>query len=71
MRTVRYLRIVAILLAACQPRAPEPLDVVDEPDGGARACVRACATLHRLGCDEGEPTPAGVECSTWLCEARV
>lgn len=31
-------------------------------------CGAACENLQSLSCPEGGPTPAGVPCSTWLCE---
>jgi hypothetical protein len=34
-------------------------------------CVAACVNLQSLQCPEGDPTPAGVVCSVWLCETPM
>ncbi len=62
--TLPFLLLLAVL-AGCQP-APAPTPKVD-----AGPCIEACNHLRDMSCDAGAPTPAGVPCETWLCQAAT
>jgi hypothetical protein len=34
-------------------------------------CQQVCAHLRAMSCETGHPTPAGVPCEKWLCEAAA
>ena len=59
MRSLVVLSIV-LSVSACQkvqPVSPTP-PIIEDTD----QCAQACQRLSQLGCDEGRPVPAGVEC---------
>lgn len=69
---MRYF-LLALFLAGCtrcQPLPnpdPEPIPPPAAVDGGAPITVEGvCERLRSLGCEEGEPTPAGAPCEKWL-----
>jgi hypothetical protein len=58
-----YTAIGALTWIGCSPSPHIP------PAG--HDCVAACTNLQSLQCPEGDPTPAGVVCSVWLCETPM
>lgn len=51
------------LALACGPLPPP----APPPEGKPELCAAACSRMRSLGCEEGEPTPAGSTCEEW-CE---
>jgi len=66
---------LSLLVAAqCVPPpepepTPSPAPSVEPPNDGT-PCGWTCAAFRRLGCEEGEPTPAGDECEDWCQNGR-